>query len=98
MATLKDQLRRIARHHLRGERAGHTLQTSELINEAYLKLIEQIGFVAEPGAFLRHCGSVNAPGRLNTCQFCQYRPASPLLSIGADRAGFLSISGPGAEA
>ena len=36
-----DQLRRIARHHLRGERAGHTLQTSELINEAYLKLVEQ---------------------------------------------------------
>jgi RNA polymerase sigma-70 factor (ECF subfamily) len=36
-----DQLRRMARHHLRGERAGHTLQTSELINEAYLKLIEQ---------------------------------------------------------
>ncbi len=36
-----DQLRRIARHHMRGERAGHTLQTSELINEAYLKLIEQ---------------------------------------------------------
>lgn len=36
-----DQLRRIARHHLRGERAGQTLQTSELINEAYLKLVEQ---------------------------------------------------------
>jgi RNA polymerase sigma factor (TIGR02999 family) len=36
-----DQLRRIARHHLRGEHAGHTLQTSELINEAYLKLVEQ---------------------------------------------------------
>ncbi|MFZ0061426.1 MAG: ECF-type sigma factor [Pyrinomonadaceae bacterium] len=36
-----EQLRRIARHHLRGERAGHTLQTSELINEAYLKLVEQ---------------------------------------------------------
>ena len=36
-----DQLRRIARRHLRGERAGHTLQTSELINEAYLKLVEQ---------------------------------------------------------
>lgn len=36
-----NQLRRIARHHLRGERAGHTLQTSELINEAYLKLVEQ---------------------------------------------------------
>ena len=36
-----DALRRIARHHLRGERAGHTLQTTALINEAYLKLIEQ---------------------------------------------------------
>jgi RNA polymerase sigma factor (TIGR02999 family) len=36
-----DQLRRIARRHLRGERAGHTLQTTALINEAYLKLVEQ---------------------------------------------------------
>ena len=36
-----DQLRRIARHHLRGERAGHTLQSNALINEAYLKLVEQ---------------------------------------------------------
>ena len=36
-----DQLRRIARKRLRGERAGHTLQTSELINEAYLKLVDQ---------------------------------------------------------
>jgi RNA polymerase sigma factor (TIGR02999 family) len=34
-------LRRIARHHLRGERAGHTLETAALINEAYLKLVEQ---------------------------------------------------------
>jgi hypothetical protein len=31
-------LRRIARHQLRGERPGHTLQTTALINEAYLKL------------------------------------------------------------
>jgi RNA polymerase sigma factor (TIGR02999 family) len=36
-----DQLRRIARHHLRQERTGHSLQTNALINEAYLKLIEQ---------------------------------------------------------
>ena len=36
-----DQLRRIARQHLRRERAGHTLQTTALINEAYLKLVEQ---------------------------------------------------------
>ena len=36
-----ETLRRIARHHLRGERAGHSLETTALINEAYLKLIEQ---------------------------------------------------------
>ena len=36
-----DQLHRIARHHLRHERPGHSLQTTALINEAYLKLIEQ---------------------------------------------------------
>jgi RNA polymerase sigma factor (TIGR02999 family) len=36
-----DTLRRIARHQLRGERAGHTLETNALINEAYLELVEQ---------------------------------------------------------
>ena len=36
-----DTLRRIARRQLRGERAGHTLETNALINEAYLKLVEQ---------------------------------------------------------
>jgi RNA polymerase sigma factor (TIGR02999 family) len=36
-----DELRRQARRHLRRERAGHTLQTTALVNEAYLKLIDQ---------------------------------------------------------
>src|SRR5262245_64448514 len=36
-----ETLRRIARYHLRGERGGHTLETAALINEAYLKLVEQ---------------------------------------------------------
>jgi RNA polymerase sigma-70 factor (ECF subfamily) len=34
-------LRRIAHRQLRGERAGHTLESAALINEAYLKLVEQ---------------------------------------------------------
>src|SRR6266542_1989854 len=38
---VSETLRRIARHHLRGERAGHTLDTAALINEAYLKLVER---------------------------------------------------------
>jgi len=33
-----DELRKIAHHYLRGERAGHTLQTDALVNEAYLRL------------------------------------------------------------
>ena len=36
-----ETLRSIARRHLRGERAGHTLESTGLINEAYLKLVEQ---------------------------------------------------------
>lgn len=32
------QLRQIAQHHMRGERDGHTLQTTALVNEVYLKL------------------------------------------------------------
>jgi RNA polymerase sigma factor (TIGR02999 family) len=36
-----DQLRVLARRHLRGERAGHTLNTTALVHEAYLKLVGQ---------------------------------------------------------
>ena len=35
------ELRRLARAYLRRERAGHTLQTSALINEAYLRLMDK---------------------------------------------------------
>jgi RNA polymerase sigma factor (TIGR02999 family) len=35
------ELRRLARQHMRRENAGHTLQTSALINEAYLRLVDQ---------------------------------------------------------
>ena len=38
MPFVYDELRRIAHRHLRKERRGHTLQTSALINEAYLRL------------------------------------------------------------
>ncbi len=34
------ELREIARRHLRGERAGHTLQTTALAHEAYLRLVD----------------------------------------------------------
>src|SRR5215469_421769 len=35
-----DELHRLARRYMRRERAGHTLQTTALVNEAYLRLID----------------------------------------------------------
>ncbi len=35
------ELRRIAANHMRRESPGHTLQTTALVNEAYLKLVDQ---------------------------------------------------------
>ncbi len=34
-----DELRHLASHYMRGERPGHVLQTTALVNEAYLRLI-----------------------------------------------------------
>lgn len=38
-----NELHRLARYYMRGERTGHTLQTSALVNEAYLRLIGEHG-------------------------------------------------------
>jgi hypothetical protein len=35
------ELHRLAHHYMRRERAGHTLQTTALVNEVYLKLVDQ---------------------------------------------------------
>lgn len=36
-----DELRRLARHYLQSERQGHTLQSTALVHEAYLRLVGQ---------------------------------------------------------
>src|SRR5689334_12451151 len=36
-----EELRRVAHRHLSGQRSGHTLQTTALVNEAYLRLADQ---------------------------------------------------------
>src|SRR5205823_11066930 len=36
-----EELRRLAHHYMSRERPGHTLQTSALVNETYLRLIDQ---------------------------------------------------------
>ena len=56
------ELRRLARIHMRRENPGHTLQTSALINEAYLRLVDQQGvnwedrahFFAVAATVMRH--------------------------------------------
>jgi len=39
MPLVYEELRRLARQCMRGERPGHTLQTTALVNEAYLRLV-----------------------------------------------------------
>ena len=40
MTLVQQELRRLARKHMAGERAGHSLQPTALVNEAYLRLID----------------------------------------------------------
>ena len=39
MPLVYEELRRVARAHLRGEGSDHTLETSALVHEAYLRLV-----------------------------------------------------------
>src|SRR5215471_7959545 len=41
MSAVYDELHRLARRYMRRESPGHTLQTSALVNEAFLKLVDQ---------------------------------------------------------
>lgn len=41
MPLIYEELQGIARRHLRRERRGHTLNTTALVHEAYLKLVDQ---------------------------------------------------------
>src|SRR2546421_6186172 len=40
LPVVYEELRCVAAHYLRGERVGHTLQATALVNEAYLRLID----------------------------------------------------------
>jgi eukaryotic-like serine/threonine-protein kinase len=39
VSILYDELHRLAHHYMRGERPNHTLQTTAVVNEAYLRLV-----------------------------------------------------------
>src|SRR5438046_5156985 len=62
MPLVYDELRRLARRYLRHERPGHTLRTTALVHEAYLKLVDQknanlqhrVQFFAVAAQVMRH--------------------------------------------
>ncbi len=41
MPLVHEELRRLAHYYMRGEGPGNTMQTSALVNEAYLRLVDQ---------------------------------------------------------
>ncbi len=53
-----DELRRIARRHLRGEQAGHTLSTTALVHEAWLRMVHVSDVPAENRARFLAAASV----------------------------------------
>jgi RNA polymerase sigma factor (TIGR02999 family) len=43
MPLIHEELRRLAHHYMSRERPGHTLQTTALVNEAYVRLVNRKG-------------------------------------------------------
>lgn len=72
IALVYDELRRLARRHLRRERPDHTLQSAGLVNEAYLRMIQQqplqwqnrAHFFGVAAQMMRHILVDHARGRL----------------------------------
>lgn len=74
LPLIYEELRRVARRHLRGERPGHTFQTTALIHEAYLRLVggegseirDRCHFVALASRLMRQVLVDHARARLTT--------------------------------
>lgn len=85
-----DELRRLARRHLRGERPDHTLQSAALVHEAYLRLIRQeqphwqnrAHFFGVAAQLMRHILVDHARGRAAA----KRGAGAPRLSLDADVA------------
>jgi len=56
---LQKELHRIARHHMAAQSPGHTLQTTALVNEAYLRLVDakRVGW-QDRSHFLSACSQI----------------------------------------
>jgi RNA polymerase sigma factor (TIGR02999 family) len=81
------ELRDIARHHLRRERPGHTLQSAALVHEAYLRLLDQRPFDTENRAHFLAVAS-----RLMRQILVDYARSHGAAKRGADRRVELDAS------
>lgn len=80
------ELRKLARRCLRGERPGHTLQTTGLVNEAYLRLVhssrvewrDRAHFFAVASQFMPSCPSA---GRARPRTARARRVPQPLMRV-----------------
>jgi RNA polymerase sigma-70 factor (ECF subfamily) len=81
MPLVYDELRRIASRHMRREGEGHTLQPTALVNEAYLKLVDQTRtewesrthFLCVASAAMRRILIDHARGRLRKKRGAEFR-------------------------
>jgi len=91
---VQPELHRLAHHYMRRERAGHTLQTTAIINEAYLRLIDNTKpswqnrshFVAAAAQLMRRIMVDHARERLSL------KRGGGALKVTLDEAAFVTES------
>ena len=98
MPIVYSELRRIARRHIRQQRPGHTLQTTALVHEAYLRLAggprpdlqNRTHFFSVAATAMRHILVDHARAHLTEKRGGAYRPvALEEAAISTERAGEL---------
>ena len=62
------ELHRQAHQYLRKERIGHTLQTTALVHEAYLRLVEQKSVAWESRSHFYAIATTMTQGAVNSCE------------------------------
>jgi len=62
LPIVEAELRRLARIYMAKERRGHTLQTTALVNEAFVRLVDAKGFRWQDRSFPGYLGAADAPG------------------------------------
>jgi RNA polymerase sigma factor (TIGR02999 family) len=83
------ELHTLAHHYLRKERSGHTLQTTALVHEAYLRMVDQRPFAVENRAHF-----VGVAARLMRQILVDYARSHRAAKRGPDRTVELEVALP----